>query len=103
MHFQRRHNNLRAILRRNDYPTEIIDQLLLKFREDKATITLPKFCERIKWLAKLHYVSKQCDKFERSLKELINKSYPQVDLVVAYSAPMKKEKLFSFKDNVKNL
>ena len=97
-------NNLRTILRRNDYPTDIVEKILSKFREDKARITMPEFGpEKIKRFIKLPYVNKRCDEFERSLKELINKSYPQVDLVVAYSAPMTIDKLFPFKDNVKNL
>ena len=65
---------------------------------------MPKLSpENIKRFIKLPYVSKRCDEFERSLKELINKSYPQVDLGAALSAPKTIEKLFSFKDNVKNL
>ena len=46
--------NLRAIHRRNNYHSKIIHKILLKFREDKAKITLPEFStEKIKRFIKL--------------------------------------------------
>ena len=36
-------NNLRAIILRYDYHSEIFDNILLKFRDDKSKITLPEF------------------------------------------------------------
>ena len=96
-------DNLRSILLRG-YPTDIIDMVLLKFREDKVKIILPNFGpEKNKRFIKLPYLSKRCDEFESSLEELINKRYPQVDFTIAISAPTIIEKLFPFKDNVKNL
>ena len=43
------------------------------------------------------------EEFEKSLVELVSKSFPQVDLIVAYSAQTTIESLFQFKDNTKNL
>ena len=51
---------------------------------------------------KLLYLSNRFDEFETSLKKLINKSYPQVDLNFAFLAYITIEKMFLFRDNIKN-
>lgn len=97
---------IKLLLRRNDYPDHVVEEVLGKFLERKARIAEQEPSigpEKMKRYIKLPYVSRMCDEFERELKELVSKSFPQVDLVVAYSAPMTIQKLFPFKDNIKNV
>ena len=52
-------------------------------RKIQDSITKVWSCNDVK-IIKLPFVSKLCNEFLHRLKKLLNKSYPQVDLVVVY-------------------
>jgi len=94
---------LKVILQRNDYPIDVIEQVIARFLERKARPTEPPTFgpEKMKRFIKLPYVSRKCDEFADRLKDLVSKSFPQIDLEVAFTPPMRVAQLFPFKDNVK--
>jgi hypothetical protein len=99
---------LKAILRKNDYPSEIIDSTIEKYEAAKSAVSeaqIEKVIEEVKSkrFIVLPYVSKKCEDFSRKLKSLVKRSYAQVDFNVAFQAPMTIGKLFPFKDKTKNI
>ena len=52
---------------------------------------------------KLPYVGRSCDDFAFQLKKLVNKNLPDVELTIAFQAPMTIGKLFPFNYNIKNV
>jgi len=98
-------NKLRAILARNDYPTEVVNQTINKFleRKNREEVQPPKEKKEHKRFLKLPFVHRKCDEYGRRLKQIVTNSYPQVDFNVAFQTPMNVGKLFPFKDNIKNV
>jgi len=95
---------LKTILKRNEYPVDVIETTISRFKESKAkppTSAEPE--KETKRFLKLPYVSSKCENYAHRLKSLVSNNFPQVDFNVAFQAPMTIGKLFPFKDNVKNV
>jgi hypothetical protein len=99
-------SKLKTILRRNDYPQDVIDKTINLFLESKTRPTeqpVEPNKRDVKRFLKLPYTNKKCEEFAHDLKKLVETNYQQVEFNVAYQAPMSLGKLFPFKDNVKSL
>lgn len=96
---------LRAILEKNDYPSNVIDAEFAKFMKSKSNRTplqnVQQQVPTVKRFLVLPYVHKKAEKFADELKQLVNVNYPQVDFNIAFQTPSNIEQLFPFKDNVK--
>ena len=95
---------LKTIFKRNEYPVDVIETTISRFKENKAkppTSAEPE--KETKCFLKLPYVSSKCEDYAHRLKSLVSNNFPQVDFNVAVQAPMTIGKLFPFKDNVKNV
>ena len=96
--------NLRTILSRNDYPTDVVEQCITRYIAGKMKPAEQTPPEKLhKRFIKLPYVGRSCDDFAFQLKKLVNKNLPDVELTIAFQAPMTIGKLFPFKDNIKNV
>jgi hypothetical protein len=97
---------LRGILARNDYPPEVVEKAIAKFRADKEKppmpIETPEPEKPVKRFLKLPYVNNACDDFAHRFKGIVESNFPQVDFNIAFQAPMNLEKTFPFKDRVQN-
>jgi hypothetical protein len=64
-------------------------------------IQIPNAQKRKKFIP-LPYVNHKADEFAYRLSKLVKKTFPLVELVVAFSAPNEIGKLFPFKDNIED-
>lgn len=95
---------LKTILRKNDYPPDVVDCYVSRFLESKATEPTPKEPDKPhKRFLKLPYVGRKCEEFATRLKRIVENNYPQVEFNVAFQAPNTIAKLFPFKDKIKNV
>ena len=95
---------LKVILAKNEYPQEVIERSISAYvnsraNEKSSILTVPKKPVFLK----LPYVNKKCDDFAFRLRKLVSENYWQTDFNVAFQAPRTIEKLFPFKDGVKNV
>jgi hypothetical protein len=95
-------NKLKVILARNDYPPDVVEKALTKFRESKEKPADTKPEKPEKRFLKLPYVNRTCDEFAHRLKNLVESNFPQVEFNVAFQSPMNIGKMFPFKDRIKN-
>jgi hypothetical protein len=96
-------SKLKLILIGNDYPEDIIDRTIMKYRESKTKpIETPPPEKPVKHFLKLPYAGRKSDDFAFRLKNLVTKNFPLVEFNVAFQTPMNIGKFFPFKDNVKN-
>ena len=107
---------LKQTLLKNEYPEHIINQEIEKFITKRtkqlqqqalttATTTTnnqqPPTIEKQKKYIVLPYSNKKVDAFAEKLTKLVNDTFEQVDLKIAFKAPNEIGKMFPFKDNNK--
>ena len=117
---------LRMILIKNQYPENIIEKEIKRFVERKRSDRAEqqqqphqspeqqpqpqrspeqqqqnKPQEKQKRFIVLPYSNYKVEEFARRLTRLVNDTFPQVDMQVAFKAPNEIGKLFPFKDNIK--
>ena len=107
---------LKQTLLKNEYPEHIINQEIEKFITNRtkqlqqqalttATTTTnnqqPPTIEKQKKYIVLPYSNKKVDAFAEKLTKLVNDTFEQVDLKIAFKAPNEIGKMFPFKDNNK--
>ena len=95
--------NLKRILNKNDYPADIIDSVITKFINRKMAARAPEPPNktddmRIKLYLVLPYLSEKASSFGRKLTNLVNDSFPDVNLRVMFKAPREIKSFFRFKD-----
>jgi hypothetical protein len=94
---------LKTILRKNNYPEEVVELSIAKFLESKATPQPPTVTqdEKVTRFLKLPYVSRKCEDYAFRLKQLVSKNFQQVEFNVAFQIPLTIGNMFPFKDNIK--
>ena len=121
---------LKTILAKNEYPESIINKEISKFVERKLrdeqqppdelqhqsqpqqqhqsqpqqqpqTQKQPEQTSKQRRFIVLPYSNYKVEEFAERLTKLVNNTFPQVDLKVAFKAPNEIGKLFPFKDNIK--
>ena len=109
---EREINKIRAILAKNEYPEQVVEDEIKKFignrqRENEqppqADQQLAATVEKQKRYMVLPYVSQRVEGFTKRLKTHVNKFFPQVDLNVAFRTPNEIGKFFPFKDRVRQI
>ena len=92
---------LKEVLKKNDYPSSVIDKQIDKFLNKKLIQLPPKTNEltpKKKIYLVLPYFNDKMDDFKRRLTDLIYKYYPNVDFRLMFTPPSKIANLFPFKD-----
>lgn len=100
---------LKEILKRNEYPEEIIEHEINKFLKNRSEPTnehdnvenTMTTVQRAKKYITLPYSGEEAEDFAIRLKKLVERNFPQVDMKVAFKTPNEVGKLFPFKDRVK--
>ena len=103
---------LRATLRKNEYPEQIIEKEISKFitnRQSREATKEPvtesqdpnnQIPKQKKFIV-LPYTNPKAGNFAQRLTTRFNNTFEQVDLKIAFKAPSEIGKLFPFKDNIK--
>jgi len=94
---------LKLILLRNQYPAEVIDREMdncIKRHPQRETTQQPPEDTRRKKFIVLPYTNRTCEVFAEQIRNLVNNTFPSIDLNVAYQAPKKIGDFFPYKDKV---
>ena len=95
--------HLKEVLRKNDYPSSVIDKQIEKFLNKKfisphdKSKTVESTPKKKIYLV-LPYFNDKMDDFKRRLTDLVYKHYPNVDFRLMFTPPTSISNLFSFKD-----
>ena len=108
--FHKEVQNLKYLLCKNDYPIEIVDNIIEKFIEkkyapknninDKTNQTQEHIKDKKKIHVCLPYYNSLVEDFGPKLKHLVEKYYPNVQCNVSFKAPRTLKSLFNFKDQI---
>ena len=93
---------LRILLLKNNYPSQIIDREFNKFLELKTKLAEDKIIDdeiKIKYLS-LPYINDKSETISRNIKKLVKQYYPKINLRVAFKSPAQLGDHFPFKDKV---
>ena len=103
---------LRATLAKNEYPEQVIEKEITKFIKNRLDKEAPQepaqSLEQDNQLPKqkrfivLPYTNRKMDNFAQRLTTVVNSTFEQVDLKIAFKAPSEIGKLFPFKDNIRD-
>ena len=93
----------KEVLRKNDYPSSVIDKQIDKFLNKKFISPLEKTktvesTPKKKIYLVLPYFNDKMDNFKRKLTDLVYKHYHNVDFRLMFTPPTSISNLFSFKD-----
>jgi len=94
---------LKLILLRNQYLAEVIDREMdncIKRHPQRETTQQPPEDTRRKKFIVLPYTNRTCEVFAEQIRNLVNNTFPSIDLNVAYQAPKKIGDFFPYKDKV---
>ena len=94
---------LRVILKKNDYPDDVIETTINKYIARISLPSQPKPTKEYKRYIVLPFVNRKAEDFAVRLKKLVEENYTQVDFNVAFKAPNTIGNMFPFKDRVKNI
>jgi hypothetical protein len=103
---------LKLTLAKNEYPDQIINKEMDKFIKNRTIreqqthaseqpIAQQQTIEKQKRYIVLPYSNHKVDAYAERLTKLVNETFNQVELKVAFKAPNEIGKLFPFKDNIK--
>ena len=98
-------NMIRGFLLQNDFPLDVINKTVETFNSKKSDPKPSRFdVPRPSVSITLPFISDQTtNAYEKKLRELISKFYPQADLQVAYKAQKQLKDLFRCKDQIPKL
>jgi hypothetical protein len=99
--FQEEANNIKTILRQNEYPNRVLDMVMKKFvakrKKGVEEVGIPTV-EKKKIFLVLPYQNRRMDEYKKRLTSLVNRFYPQIDFRLMFTCPYTIGQMFPFKE-----
>jgi hypothetical protein len=100
--------NIKAVLKKNNYPCRVVDEVVRKFLNKKfgpmsktiKTLEIENKNKNNKVFLVLPFYNKFCEDFKSKLTKTVNHFYPDVDFRVLFKCPATISSLFPFKERV---
>ena len=93
---------LRILLLKNNYPSQVIEKEFNKFLEIKSRLNVEKIIDdeiKLKYLS-LPYINDRSEIIAFKIKKVVKEFFPKVNLRIAFKSPAQLGDHFTFKDKV---
>jgi hypothetical protein len=93
---------LRILLLKNNYPSQVIEKEFNKFLEIKSRLNVEKIKDdeiKLKYLS-LPYINDRSEIIAFKIKKVVKEFFPKVNLRIAFKSPAQLGDHFTFKDKV---